>query len=107
MYSFDLIYVQTWIRPYIYSFDLIYMQTWIRPYIYSFDLIYVQVDLIYLTLDLIYQILTIYLKTDFCPIWRVIDIILAYLIFFSESQSYGYVQKVRLLILQYSSIRQL
>ena len=39
---------------------------------YSFDLIYVQVDLIYLTLDLIYQILTIYLKTDFCPIWRVI-----------------------------------
>ena len=39
---------------------------------YSFDLIYVQVDLIYLTLNLIYQILTIYLKTDFCPIWRVI-----------------------------------
>ena len=31
-----------------------------------------QVDLIYLTLDLIYQILTMYLKTDFCPIWRVI-----------------------------------
>ena len=57
----------------MYSFDLIYVQTWIRPYIYSFDLIYVQVDLIYLTLDLIYQILTIYLKTDFCPIWRVID----------------------------------
>ena len=56
----------------MYSFDLIYVQTWIRPYIYSFDLIYVQVDLIYLTLDLIYQILTIYLKTDFCPIWRVI-----------------------------------
>ena len=40
---------------------------------YSFDLIYVQVDLIYLSLDLIYQILTIYLKTDFCPIWRVIE----------------------------------
>ena len=40
---------------------------------YSFDLIYVQVDLIYLTLDHIYQILTIYLKTDFCPIWRVIS----------------------------------
>ena len=57
----------------MYSFDLIYVQTWIRPYIYSFDLIYVQVDLIYLTLDLIYQILTIYLKTDFCPIWRVIE----------------------------------
>ena len=42
---------------------------------YSFDLIYVQVDLIYLTLDLIYQILTIDLKTDFCPIWRVIKIL--------------------------------
>ena len=41
---------------------------------YSFDLIYVQVDLIYLTLDHIYQILTIYLKTDFCPIWRVIHV---------------------------------
>ena len=48
------------------------MQAWSRPYIRSFDFIYVQVDLIYLTLDLIYQILTIYLKTDFCPIWRVI-----------------------------------
>ena len=57
---------------YMYSFDLIYVQAWSRPYIRSFDLIYVQVDLIYLTLDLIYQILTIYLKTDFCPIWRVI-----------------------------------
>ena len=56
----------------MYSFDLIYVQAWSRPYIRSFDLIYVQVDLIYLTLDLIYQILTIYLKTDFCPIWRVI-----------------------------------
>ena len=52
----------------MYSFDLIYLQAWSRPYIRSFDLIYVQVDLIYLTLDLIYQILTIYLKTDFCPI---------------------------------------
>ena len=50
----------------------IYVQAWSRPYIRSFDLIYAQVDLIYLTLDLIYQILTIYLKTDFCPIWRVI-----------------------------------
>ena len=59
-------------RLYIYSFDLIYVQAWSRPYIRSFDLLYVQVDLIYLTLDLIYQILTIYLKTDFCPIWRVI-----------------------------------
>ena len=39
---------------------------------YSFDLIYVQVDLIYLTLDFIHQTLTIYLKTDFCSIWRVI-----------------------------------
>ena len=57
----------------MYSFDLIYVQAWSRPYIRSFDLIYVQVDLIYLTLDLIYQILTIYLKTDFCPIWRVIN----------------------------------
>ena len=56
----------------MYSFDLIYVQAWSKPYIRSFDLIYVQVDLIYLTLDLIYQILTIYLKTDFCPIWRVI-----------------------------------
>ena len=56
----------------MYSFDLIYVQAWSRPYIRSFDHIYVQVDLIYLTLDLIYQILTIYLKTDFCPIWRVI-----------------------------------
>ena len=56
----------------MYNFDLIYVQAWSRPYIRSFDLIYVQVDLIYLTLDLIYQILTIYLKTDFCPIWRVI-----------------------------------
>ena len=90
MYSFDLIYVQTWSRPYIYSFDLIYVQACSRPYICTvltlymcrhgvdliyavFDLIYVQVDLIYLTLDLIYQILTIYLKTDFCPIWRVIQ----------------------------------
>ena len=58
----------------MYSFDLIYVQAWSRPYIRSFDLIYVQVDLIYLTLDLIYQILTIYLKTDFCPIWRVIPV---------------------------------
>ena len=58
----------------MYSFDLKYVQAWSRPYIRSFDLIYVQVDLIYLTLDLIYQILTIYLKTDFCPIWRVINI---------------------------------
>ena len=58
----------------MYSFDLIYVQAWSRPYIRSFDLIYVQVDLIYLTLDLIYQILTIYLKTDFCPIWRVINL---------------------------------
>ena len=41
---------------------------------YSFDLIYMQVDLIYLTLDHIYQILTIYLKTDFCPIWWVIKL---------------------------------
>ena len=57
----------------MYSFDLIYVHSWSRPYIRSFDLIYVQVDLIYLTLDLIYQILTIYLKTDFCPIWRVIE----------------------------------
>ena len=57
----------------MYSFDLIYVQAWSRPYIRSFDLIYVQVDLIYLTLDLIYQILTIYLKTYFCPIWRVIN----------------------------------
>ena len=56
----------------MYSFDLTYVQAWSRPYIRSFDLIYVQVDLIYLTLDLIYQILTIYLKADFCPIWRVI-----------------------------------
>ena len=57
----------------MYSFDLIYVQAWSRPYIRSFDLIYiVQVDLISLTLDLIYQILTIYLKTGFCPIWRVI-----------------------------------
>ena len=60
----------------MYSFDLIYVQAWNRPYIRSFNLIYVQVDLIYLTLDLIYQILTIYLKTDFCPIWRVIDVFL-------------------------------
>ena len=59
----------------MYSFDLIYLQAWSRPYIRSFDLIYVQVDLIYLTLDLIYQILTIYLKTDFCPIWRVIQML--------------------------------
>ena len=73
MYSFDLIYVQAWSRPYIRSFDHIYVQEWSRPYIRSFDFIYVQVDLIYLTLDLIYQILTIYLKTDFCPIWRVIN----------------------------------
>ena len=58
----------------MYSFDLIYVRAWSRPYIRSFDLIYVQVDLIYLTLDLIYQILTMYLKTDFCPIWRVIQI---------------------------------
>ena len=72
MYSFDHIYVQAWSRPYIRSFDHIYVQAWSRPYIRSFDFIYVQVDLIYLTLDLIYQILTIYLKTDFCPIWRVI-----------------------------------
>ena len=72
MYSFDLIYVPAWSRPYIRSFDLTYVQAWSRPYIRSFDLIYAQVDLIYLTLDLIYQILTIYLKTDFCPIWRVI-----------------------------------
>ena len=72
MYSFDLIYVQAWSRPYIRSFDHIYVQAWSRPYIRSFDFIYVQVDLIYLTLDLIYQILTTYLKTDFCPIWRVI-----------------------------------
>ena len=57
----------------MYSFDLIYVQAWSRPYIRSFDLIYVQVDLIYLTLDRIYQILTIYLTTDFCPIWQVID----------------------------------
>ena len=64
--------MQAWSRPYIRSFDLIYVQAWSRPYIRSFDLIYVQVDLIYLTSDLIYQILTIYLKTDFCPIWRVI-----------------------------------
>ena len=56
----------------MYSFDLIYVQAWSRSYICSFDLIYVPVDLIYLTLDLIYQILTIYLKIDFCPIWRVI-----------------------------------
>ena len=56
----------------MYSFDLIYVQAWSRPYIRSFDLIYVQVDLIYLTLDLKYKILTIYIKTDFCPIWRVI-----------------------------------
>ena len=56
----------------MYSFDLIYVQAWSRPYIRSFDLRYVQVDLIYMTLDLIYQILTIYLKTGFCPIWRVI-----------------------------------
>ena len=58
----------------MYSFDLIYVQAWSRPYIRSFDLIYVQVDLIYLTLDLIYQILTIYVKTDFCPILRVINL---------------------------------
>ena len=57
----------------MYSFDPIYVQAWSRPYIRSFDLIHVQVDLIYLTLDLIYQILTIYLKTDFCLIWRVIQ----------------------------------
>ena len=47
----------------MYSFDLIYVQAWSRPYIRSFDLIYVQVDL------------TIYLKTDFCPIWRVIVVL--------------------------------
>ena len=58
----------------MYRFDLTYVQAWSRPYIRSFDLIYVHVDLIYLTLDLIYQLLTIYLKTDFCPIWQVINI---------------------------------
>ena len=58
------------------------MQEWSRPYIRSFDLIYVQVDLIYLTLDLIYQILTIYLQTDFCPIWRVILMHRKFRIFF-------------------------
>ena len=72
----------------MYSFDLIYVQAWSRPYIRIFDLIYVQVDLIYLTLDLIYQILTIYLKTGFCPIWRVIVIVhekfFGYLMYFSQ-----------------------
>ena len=56
----------------MYSLDLVYVQAWSRPYIRRFDLIYMQVELIYLTSDLIYQILTIYLKTDFCPIWQVI-----------------------------------
>ena len=46
----------------MHSFEHIYVQAWIRPYIRSFDHIYVQGDLIYLTLDLMYQILAIYLK---------------------------------------------
>ena len=93
MYSFDLIYVQACSRPYICTVLTLYMCRHGVDHIYIvltlymcrhgvdliyavFDLIYVQVDLIYLTLDLIYQILTIYLKTDFCPIWRVIGVFL-------------------------------